>query len=336
MKKIKIGILGSGKIVSWFLNDLKALKKNNVELSGIYSTNWKKANEYKEKYSIKKVFKTYEKFLEISFDAVYIGTPDIFHYRQSIDLLKNGINVYCEKPITWTLKEAKRLYSLARKKHLLFFDGIKTGFSPAYIAMKKDIQDDIIGSIILIHSTHTKVSTSLNKPDPQPNIKTSGFHLAGGMYAAFLALDLAGPIKNYKYMTNPYSKNTAIATSAILARHKSKVISTIVGSDQTTDNLTAVIQGTKGYITLGGKLDKYNISYKKDSCHMAHTYEVRDLKNDLIKKYDKFFISNGEGLKFTISHFLELLKNNEKESSIVTKNISLEIIKLLTKTNKIA
>lgn len=333
---IKVGIIGSGKIVSWFLKDFKVLNNENVKVTGLYSRNEKTGNEYCEKWNIDNFYGTLEDFEKQDFDLIYIGTPEQVHVSLSKRMMEKGFSVYCEKPIAFTKEDVIDLYETAERNNVLFFDGIKTGFSPAYIEAKKWIQSGDIGNVILIHTTHTKVSTSLNKPDPDPDNKGFGFQFGGGVYSAFTALDIAGEIESFDHKSNPYPRNNnGISTSAILARHKNGTISTIIGSDYTTDNLTAVIQGEKGYIVLGGNLDKYNDSYKKDSCHMAHTATLHDLKNDVIKRFDDEFISEGEGLIFTMSHVFDLLIKGRKESDIMTKELSINIIDLLSKTNSI-
>lgn len=333
MKKINVGIIGSGKIVSWFLNDLEHNKyKENIIVKAIFTLDEKSGKEYCDKYNIDGLFLDKEEFKKEHFDIVYIGTPDCSHVSLSKEMLGNGFNVWCEKPIAATKKEAEEIYSLAESKNLLFYDGIKNGTSPAYMKMKEDIRNGLIGDVLLIHSTFTKISTSGKIPNPGPEMKLSGFQ-GSLLYAAFLPLDIAGPIKEMNYFANSFKNNPSIEHVSVIARHNNSVLSTMTASSSTTDNSTAVIQGTKGYITLGGQLDKYNKPYKKDSIHMAYTYRLYDLQSNLIKEVDLPFETSGEGLVKEQEHIYELLISNSKISNIMTKEISIGITELLEWTS---
>ena len=45
-------------------------------------------------------------------DAVIIGTSDHWHSRISIDAMNAGKDVYCEKPVTYNVREAVELREL--------------------------------------------------------------------------------------------------------------------------------------------------------------------------------------------------------------------------------
>ncbi|WP_416375137.1 Gfo/Idh/MocA family protein [Spiroplasma poulsonii] len=305
---------------------------DKITLFGIYNLTHEKALQYQSEYQIQKVYQSLDDVLQdaANFDLAYIGTSDATHYEIAKQLLTNKINVFCEKPLTLSYQTAKELYNL--------FDVIKTGFSPVYQLMRattnnvllKDIEAGLIGTIEYLSASHAKVSTSGKKPQPIWNDpKFVGFHLAGGMYALFIGLDLLGPAQLVTHLNNAYATHRAISTSVLNIRHKNNGISTILASDNLSRDLSAQILGTAGYIKLGGNLQKYHVDYHKDYCHMAYTYQVYDLQGNLLKNVDEQLKTAGEGLCFEIDHIYELWKNQKIESNIVTKAISLEIIKIL-------
>lgn len=56
-------------------------------------------------------------------DAVLIGTPDHWHSTIATDAVKAGKDVYCEKPLTLTIGEAKSLIDVVRRTRRVFQTG---------------------------------------------------------------------------------------------------------------------------------------------------------------------------------------------------------------------
>ena len=79
-------------------------------------------NAYKEK-----VCKAYTDFREVladpSIDMVCIGTPDHWHAYISVEAMKHGKDVYCEKPMTWSIAEAKAVIEAQEKYGRVFQTG---------------------------------------------------------------------------------------------------------------------------------------------------------------------------------------------------------------------
>lgn len=66
--------------------------------------------------STPRIFEDYRELLaRKDVDVVLIGTPDHWHTKMVIDACRAGKDVYCEKPLTLTLDEGKRLREVVRE-----------------------------------------------------------------------------------------------------------------------------------------------------------------------------------------------------------------------------
>ncbi len=66
-----------------------------------------------------KTFRDYRKMLDEmqkGIDAVVVATPDHIHAPASVMAMSLGKHVYCEKPLTWSIEEARRMAAVAREK----------------------------------------------------------------------------------------------------------------------------------------------------------------------------------------------------------------------------
>jgi predicted dehydrogenase len=81
----------------------------------------KRAADAFEHYSKAKRFRDYRRMLDAmhqQIDAVVVSIPDHMHAPVSLAAMELGKHVYCEKPLTWSIGEARRMASLAREKKL--------------------------------------------------------------------------------------------------------------------------------------------------------------------------------------------------------------------------
>lgn len=73
-----------------------------------------------------RLYRTFEEMAEREaaredrIDFVVIVTPNNTHYAAAKAFLTHGLNVVCDKPLTWTVAEAEELARLAKEKDLLF------------------------------------------------------------------------------------------------------------------------------------------------------------------------------------------------------------------------
>lgn len=80
-------------------------------------------------------------------DAVLIATPDHWHSLQAIDAVKAGKDVYCEKPISVTMQEGRRVVEAVRRYGRVFQTGTQYRSIPAIRKVCQFIRDGRLGKV---------------------------------------------------------------------------------------------------------------------------------------------------------------------------------------------
>ncbi|MDB4303933.1 Gfo/Idh/MocA family oxidoreductase [Desulfosarcina sp.] len=97
-----------------------------------------------------KVFSDYRKLFDevgSSIDAVIVSTPDHTHAPVSILAMEMNKPVYCQKPLTHHVSEARAMRKLAKEKKLPTQMGVQIHSFKEYRSAVKMIQDGIIGKV---------------------------------------------------------------------------------------------------------------------------------------------------------------------------------------------
>lgn len=106
--------------------------------------------------------KTYQDYrvllreLENEIDAVIVSTPDHTHAPASLLAMNLGKNVYCQKPLTHHVAEARKMRQLAADKNLVTQMGIQVHSFYDYKLATLLIQDGIIGKVKRVHAWSNK------------------------------------------------------------------------------------------------------------------------------------------------------------------------------------
>ena len=96
-----------------------------------------------------RVTKDYRKILDCKdIDAVLIATPDHWHAKMSIDAMEAGKDVYCEKPMTHTIDEARRVAETTKKTKQVFTVGVQSTADPRWRMANQMITEGKIGHVM--------------------------------------------------------------------------------------------------------------------------------------------------------------------------------------------
>ena len=124
-RRVTIGLIGVGRQAT-YVNLKQFLTMPDVRvvaLCDVDSWRLENARQQTEKggHTGVKTFKDYRELLaDKSIDAVMISTPDHWHVPMSLDAMRAGKDVSCEKPITRCIAEGRRLADTAKMLNRVF------------------------------------------------------------------------------------------------------------------------------------------------------------------------------------------------------------------------
>ncbi len=120
-ERITVGVIGTGKMYSGFHTNT-LLGFDDVQIVAVCDVDTNRRTLAKNKIDAKyggKSCDAYSDFRKVverdDVDAVLIATPDHWHAIPVVEACKAGKDVYCEKPLTLTIGEAKRCIDAVRK-----------------------------------------------------------------------------------------------------------------------------------------------------------------------------------------------------------------------------
>ncbi|HBB74951.1 MAG TPA: oxidoreductase [Planctomycetaceae bacterium] len=89
-------------------------------------------------------------------DAVVVSTPDHTHAPAAMSALHLGKAVYCQKPLTHEVHEARQLRQVAEARSLVTQMGIQVHSSAIYRRAARMIRDGVIGKVSHVHAWSSK------------------------------------------------------------------------------------------------------------------------------------------------------------------------------------
>lgn len=246
---MRIGTVGTGFIVDNFFDAVS--RTDNSEVVVIYSRNDETAQAFAAKHNLAKWHTDREAFLnDLSFDVVYVASPNSLHYQWTLDALKAGKGVICEKPFVSTHAECETLRDLAREKSLFLVEAITVPHLPNFQLIRDHL--DRIGPVRLVQLNFSQYSSKHKAflEGKNPNVFNPAF--AGGAlmdinyYNLRFMLDLFGEPEDIRYFAN-LAENGIDTSGVLMMTYPGFVAEGVGAKDSRSENLVQ-IQGEKGYI----------------------------------------------------------------------------------------
>jgi len=171
-----VGVGGKGK------TDIKEISSENiVALCDVDDTQYKNfEDEHKDKpelmaqYEKAKKYRDFREMLdkEKNIDAVVISTPDHTHAVIAMKAMKMGKHIYCQKPLTHTVYEARLLAKTAKETNVVTQMGNQGHASEEARLINEWIEDGAIGDVREVHTwTNRPIwPQGIEKPKEIPSV----------------------------------------------------------------------------------------------------------------------------------------------------------------------
>ena len=311
---IRIGIIGTGRIAPRFVAEARFV--SGLDIVCAFNPERESGQEFEKKHGIKVYENSYEEFLQ-EVDAVYIASPNETHEEYTRLALEAGKHVLCEKPMTFTKKQAMELYAMAENKKLVLLEGIKAAYCPGFQQLINVARSGKIGEICDVEACFTRLAdlTSRERTDAS----YWGAFLEFGGYALLPIMKLLGlnykeiridsilgedGIDLYTKVQLIYEKGMATAKTGVGVKSEGQL----------------VIAGTKGYILA------------PSPWWLTKKFEVRYENASVIETYEPSF--QGDGLRYEINEFISKINGNSRNGYKLTAQEAVAMAEITEKFMK--
>jgi len=111
---------------------------------------------------------TFEDFRDVlkdpGIDAVCIATPDHWHAYISVEAMKHGKDVYCEKPMTFSIDEAKKVIAAQKKYGRVFQTGSMQRSWRVFRTAASLVRGGVIGDVRFVDANYGHGGQKLGGP----------------------------------------------------------------------------------------------------------------------------------------------------------------------------
>lgn len=316
MKSIRWGIVGLGNIAKKFAGDLALIP--NCSLQAVASSDFARATEFAHKYKAKNSYSNYtDLFSDPEVDLVYIASLHPSHAALSIEAIKQGKGVLCEKPMGMNAKQVKQIIQAATEANVFLMEALWTRFNPAFEQVHQWISENKIGRLRYINATFSfngldkGLESRLFNPE-----KGGGSLLDIGIYPLFLGYHFLGKPDNVKASAVLTKEGVDEQLGFILSYPKAQAI--LYSSFTHNEDMQARICGELGEIYMNSRWHE--------------TGKIKMVLNG--EEYSKSFPFNGKGYTYEILEANRCLRSGVNQSSKWTWQNSLEMAVLMDAIRK--
>lgn len=311
---MKFGFIGTNWISDSFIESGRQISA--FEPYAVYSRTEDRAEYFKDKHKLTEIYTDFNAFCaSTNFDAVYIATPNAFHFEQAKLAIQNKKHVLIEKPATINAEQFKMLSKLAHEYQVTVMEAMKSTVLPSFRQLATEEMN--IGELRYADfhyhqysSRYDKYKNGIIENAFKPELG-NGALMDLGVYTIAPAIHLFGLPKSVKANGFLLEKGADGQGNAILDYETFQV--TISYSKICDRRTPSEIIGEDGYVLINKISEPIEINkFKRDGSDNG-TYQIED----------EYL------MKDEIMEFINCINHNKVESSINTHQRTIETLTVL-------
>ncbi|MCM0648180.1 Gfo/Idh/MocA family oxidoreductase [Clostridium swellfunianum] len=300
---MKIGLIGLGDIAQ---KAYLPVISNKADIELVLCTRNKQVLESLSKqYKVKNTAESVEELIKEKVDAAFIHSATEVHVEIAKKLLNNGVHVYVDKPMAYSLKDSQEMVKLAEENKRILMVGFNRRFAPMY----KSLSEQPDRNLIIMQKNRT-----LNPDNIRRYIFDDFIHVVDTL--RFL---MPGEVENINVQGLKKDNKLYIVTLQLSNKECTAVGIMNRDSGITEEVLEVINPGNKWVVNDMVTTNHYSSGEEK-------IVKFKDWDSTLYKR----------GFYSVVDHFLACVKNNEKplpavEDSLKTHELCEKIVEALEK-----
>lgn len=152
-KKINVGLIGTGRLGNMYAEFLttRVSKANLVAVADIIP---ERAKKCAEKFDVEKAYFSHQEINDDkSLDAVIITATTSNHKEIVLDAAEKGVPIFCEKPMSLSIEDARTMESSIKKHGVFYQQGYMRRFDSGLAKAKRQIEEGVIGKPVVFRGS---------------------------------------------------------------------------------------------------------------------------------------------------------------------------------------
>lgn len=272
--------------------------------------------EAMKKYGSFNTYTDYKKmFGENDLNALFVATPTKYHAEMILSALERNMHVFCEKPLSLTLEQGRKMTSLAEEKKRVNQVGYHNRFIGTFNFLKKLVAANVVGDLYhFIGEAYGPVVVKRKESTWRSDSSEGGGCLFDyASHVINLIEFVLGNIKDAEgaMLKKIYSKGVedAVYTGLYLENGLSGMLN-VNWSDETYRKMSTqlTVLGTEGKIITDAQEMKIYVKAEHPEFGLEKGWNMRYI-TDLTEKVD--FYLRGEEYSAQVDYFANCIKNND-------------------------